>query len=114
MNTFGRNIKLSFFGETWSPFFGLTIDGIKPGVQININKINESLNKFEQPNIIWKFTSGIIGGFTTGSPITIIIENNETKSNVAFGYWIEIIIDDKSRHDGIGRHEGYVRTESLL
>jgi chorismate synthase len=76
MNTFGKNIKLSFFGETSSPFFGLTIDGIKPGVSININKINESLNRFETTNITWKFSSGIVGGFTTGSPITIIIENN--------------------------------------
>lgn len=27
---------------------------------------------------------------------TLVIENNETKSNVAFGYWIEIIIDEDS------------------
>lgn len=117
MNSFGRNIKLSFFGETSSPFFGLTIDGIKPGVQININKINESLNKFEQPNIIWKFTSGIIGGFTTGSPITIIIENNETtvkfKNGIICPSTSDLVIKEKYKGFNDFVDEGHFSQKSI-
>ena len=39
MNIFGKNIKLSFIGESSSQNFSLIIDGIKPGIKVNIEKI---------------------------------------------------------------------------
>ena len=117
MNTFGRNIKLSFFGETSSPFFGLSIDGIKPGVAININKINESLNRYEDSNITWKFSSGIIGGFTTGSPITILIENSDPnikfKNGIIVPSTSDLVIKEKYKGFNDFIDEGHFSLKSI-
>lgn len=99
MNNFGKNIKLSFFGESSSPYFGLTIDGIKAGLSFNIDKINETLNRYEHTNITWKFSSGYLNGFSTGAPLTILITNDSNtikfKNGIISPSTTDLVVKDK-------------------
>ncbi|BEP30075.1 chorismate synthase [Helicovermis profundi] len=83
-------IKLSLFGESHGKAIGITIDGFPSGVEIDMNFIKSELNrrkpgkdKFSTkrkeddiPNII----SGVFNGKSTGTPLTVIIENTSQHS----------------------------------
>ena len=43
MNTFGKNVRISLFGESHGPCIGITIDGLPAGLSLNLEKINEAL-----------------------------------------------------------------------
>ena len=43
MNTFGKNVKISLFGEIYNKCIGLTIDGIPPGCPVNLNKLRKEI-----------------------------------------------------------------------
>lgn len=89
MNTFGNNIKITFFGESHSSSIGVVIDGITPGIEINNDLISEllsrrrpkdnySTSRVEQD--LYEIISGVYNGITTGAPITCIIPNTNTRS----------------------------------
>jgi len=85
-----RNIELSIFGESHGDLIGITLNGIQPGVKLDLEFIQSELNrrkpgssKLTTPrkeadalNIV----SGCFKGYTTGAPLTLIIENTNTKS----------------------------------
>ena len=87
--TWGKNIRLTIFGESHGDCVGIVIDGIKPGVEIDYdyiysemkrrrpgNKMSTARSEEDLPRII----SGVFNGYTTGAPITIVIENEDKKS----------------------------------
>ncbi len=87
---FLRNFTFSIYGESHANSIGAIINGIKPGFEINIEKINELLikrnpNTFyntkrkDSPNII--FESGFKNNKTTGTPLMIKINNDDIKKN---------------------------------
>lgn len=116
MNYFGKNIKINFFGETSSPYFGLTIDGIKPGIAINIDKINNALQMYEPSTISWKFSTGYINGYTTGAPVTIIIDNEDPiikfKNGIICPSTSDLVIKDKYKGFNDFIDEGHLSTKS--
>ncbi len=87
MNTIGNNIKLTFFGESHSPYIGVTIDNLPPGLKID-NKLIEAflakrrpksnLNTSRIENDEYEFISGILNGITTGAALTVLIKNQNT------------------------------------
>ena len=88
-NTFGNSISVTLFGESHGSHIGAVLDGMAPGIEINESYINAQLQKRKaQGNISTKrreaddfeIVSGVFNGRTTGSPICILIENNDTKS----------------------------------
>lgn len=88
--TWGNKIELSIFGESHGKAIGIVINGIKPGFEIDMDKIEKEMerrapgrNKMstqrkegDKPKIL----SGIFEGKTTGAPISMIIENSDTRS----------------------------------
>lgn len=88
--TWGNKIELSIFGESHGKAIGIVINGIKPGFEIDMDKIEKEMerrapgrNKMstqrkegDKPKIL----SGIFEGKTTGVPISMIIENSDTRS----------------------------------
>lgn len=85
MNKFGENFRLSIFGESHGDFIGITIDGCPAGINIQIDDFKKDLFRRKTgakgtskrtENDIPKIISGVFNGKTTGSPITIIFENN--------------------------------------
>lgn len=89
MNRFGTCFSLSIFGESHGPAVGITLDGCLPGLPLAEKdfirdlkrrqagaKGTTSRSEPDQPKII----SGILDGTTTGAPITILFENQNTRS----------------------------------
>lgn len=85
----GNNIKISLFGESHGSYVGATLDGLGAGYEVDFNFINKELFKRKAKSNIStlrieddevEFISGIYNGYTTGSPITVLIKNNNIKS----------------------------------
>ncbi len=88
--SFGKNINISIFGESHGEGIGIVINGIKPGFKIDMDKILEEMarrapgqnamstsrKETDEPIIL----SGIFEGYTTGTPISMIIKNSDTRS----------------------------------
>lgn len=86
----GNKIKLSIFGESHGEGIGIVVDGIEPGININIENIENDMERRapgrnslstqrkegDKPEIL----SGIFNGFTTGAPISMIIRNIDKRS----------------------------------
>lgn len=90
MNTFGILLKITSFGESHGKSVGVVIDGVPSGLTIDEifiqkeldrrkpgkNKISSQRKESDKFEII----SGVFENQTTGSPITIIIPNIDSKS----------------------------------
>lgn len=91
MNSFGHNFRLSIFGESHGPAVGITIDGCPPGIDLkeedfaaDLERRKGGLQKGTTPRTeddIPVFLSGLFNGKTTGSPLTIIFHNKNTRSS---------------------------------
>lgn len=88
-NTFGNAISVTIFGESHGPYIGAVLDGIAPGIKIDNEYISEALLKRRPSSNIstkrcesdnFTIVSGVFNGYTTGTPITILIPNENTKS----------------------------------
>ena len=89
MNSFGKNFRVHIFGESHGPMVGITIDGCLPGISISesdfLNDLSRrkggvaagTTSRTETDKPI--FLSGVFNGFTTGAPLTIAFENNNTQ-----------------------------------
>ena len=88
--SFGKNFKVSLFGQSHSEEIGIVIDGISAGYKINKDLIRKNLerrrpgkNKFStarKEDDDFKIVSGEVEGITCGAPICAIIENKDQKS----------------------------------
>ena len=88
-NTFGTSVAVTLFGESHGEYIGATIDGLAPGIEINHDYISHMLT-FRRPagkistprkeKDEYQIVSGVVNGKTTGTPITILIPNENVKS----------------------------------
>ncbi|WIF95376.1 chorismate synthase [Caminicella sporogenes] len=89
-SVWGKNIKISIFGESHGIAIGVVIDGIPPGIQLDIEYINKEMkrrapgrNKIStsrKEGDGFEILSGYFNGRTTGTPIASIIYNTNQKS----------------------------------
>ena len=88
-NTFGTSVAVTIVGESHGEYIGAVIDGLAPGLDVNEEYINHMLflrrpdGKISTPRKEkdeFKIVSGVINGKTTGTPITILIPNENVKS----------------------------------
>ncbi len=89
--SFGKKINLSIFGESHGEGIGIVINGIEPGLKIDMEKVNREMERRapgrnetstprkekDEPQIL----SGVFNGFTTGAPISMVIKNTDTRSH---------------------------------
>ncbi len=90
MNTFGKNLTLTTFGESHGPALGGVIDGFPPRIAIDLNRVQAELDRRRpgQSRITTarneadrvRILSGMFNGLTTGTPIGFIIENSNQHS----------------------------------
>lgn len=90
MNSFGRFFRVSIFGESHGESVGVSIDGIPAGIPLKLDDFLPDMERRKggkqkattprQEADIPIFKSGIFKDFTTGVPITILFENNNTRS----------------------------------
>ena len=89
-NTFGNSISVTLFGESHGKEIGAVIDGIAPGIPVDEAYISSRLDlrrpcgkistqRSETDN--FRIVSGVFNGYTTGTPICILIPNKDTDSS---------------------------------
>ena len=89
-NSFGEIFRITTFGESHGAALGVIIDGCPAGLQIDTAFIQSELDRRKpgQSNIVtqrkeadeFEILSGIFDGVTQGTPIGIIIRNEDQKS----------------------------------
>ena len=88
-NTFGQSVCVTLFGESHGEAIGAVLDGLAPGIEVDNDFIFSQLEKRKGQNNIstmrrekdeFRILSGVFEGKTTGTPICIIIENEDKKS----------------------------------
>lgn len=88
-NTFGNNVSVTLFGESHGEAIGAIIDGLPAGVEVDEAFITHQLDlrrpfgKISTPRQEadrFSIVSGVFNGKTTGTPICVIIPNENTKS----------------------------------
>lgn len=89
-NSIGNNIILTLFGESHGEYIGGILDGLPAGIKIDEEKIKKALKKRRPCSITetsrveedhYIIASGAFNGFTTGTPLCILIPNENTKSS---------------------------------
>lgn len=89
MNSFGNRYRVSIFGESHGKSIGILIDGCPAGITICEADFTEDLLRRKSgakgtttrtEDDIPKIKSGVFKGITTGSPILIEFDNNNTRS----------------------------------
>lgn len=90
MNSFGNSYRLSIFGESHGELVGVTLDGVRPGLELSVEDFAVDLKRrqggsglgttprkeSDEPHLV----TGILDGRTTGAPLTILFYNNNTRS----------------------------------
>ena len=90
MNSFGRLFRVSIFGESHGESVGITIDGCPAGLSLQASDLLPDLERRKggiqkgttprQETDFPIFKSGLFNNKTTGFPLTILFENNNTRS----------------------------------
>ncbi len=89
MNSFGRIFRVHIFGESHGDCVGITIDGCPAGLPLSVNDFNTDIERRKpgakgttprKEDDIPQIKTGLFNGKTTGAPITILFENNNTRS----------------------------------
>ncbi len=89
-NTFGTLFAVTNFGESHGPAIGCVIDGCPPGlalteadIQPDLDRRRPGTSKFvtqrNEPDAV-QILSGVYEGFTTGTPIALLIQNTDQRS----------------------------------
>ncbi|MGH4050248.1 MAG: chorismate synthase [Clostridium sp.] len=86
----GKKVKYSIFGESHGRGIGITIDGLPPGIQLDMDFINgemqrrapgrdEFSTKRKEADKV-EILSGYFNGYTTGTPLCAVIFNENQNS----------------------------------
>ena len=85
-NTFGNSVCVTLFGESHGEMIGAVLDGIAPGIPVDADFIAHQLTLRRPFGAIstgrresdpFQIVSGVFDGRTTGTPICILIPNQE-------------------------------------
>ncbi len=89
MNSFGNNFKVEIFGESHGECIGVVIDGVPAGMQLSAEDFTADIDRRRsgakgttprREADIPQIVSGLYEGHTTGSPLTILFRNENTRS----------------------------------
>ena len=89
-NSFGRIFRFTTWGESHGPALGVVVDGCPPGIALSEADVQPWLDKRKpgqsrhttqrrEPDEV-KILSGVFEGKTTGTPISMMIENVDQRS----------------------------------
>lgn len=88
-STYGKNFRLTVFGQSHSPAIGVTMEGLPAGFSIDLSKLQAFLSRrapggsptatSRQEADVPQFLSGLVGNMTCGAPVTAIIYNTNAR-----------------------------------
>ena len=90
-SSYGKNIRITIFGQSHSESIGVCVEGLPPGQRIDMeefmrflarrapgqNSYSTSRREADRP----EFLSGLVDGVTCGAPLTAVIRNTDTRSS---------------------------------
>ena len=89
-NTFGHIFTVTSFGESHGPAIGCVVDGCPPGLSLSAEDIQKDLDRRKpgtsrhvtqrQESDTVEILSGVFEGKTTGTPIALLIRNEDARS----------------------------------
>ncbi len=90
VNSFGRMFRFTTWGESHGPALGAVVDGCPPGLTLAESDIQPFLDarrpgtsrfttQRQEPDAV-RILSGVFEGRTTGTPISLMIENTDQRS----------------------------------
>ncbi len=89
-NSFGKNFKITTWGESHGPALGVVIDGCPSNIPLSEKDIQKEVDKRRPKNTSAstarkekdrvRILSGVFKGKTTGTPICLLVENKDAKS----------------------------------
>ncbi|HEX6728110.1 MAG TPA: chorismate synthase, partial [Nitrospira sp.] len=89
-NTFGHIFTVTSFGESHGPAIGCVVDGCPPGLTLSVEDIQKDLDRRKpgtsrhvtqrQESDTVEILSGVFEGKTTGTPIALLIRNEDQRS----------------------------------
>ena len=89
-NSFGRVFTITSFGESHGPAIGCVVDGCPPGLVLSVEDIQHDLDRRKpgtsrhvtqrQESDTVEILSGVFEGKTTGTPIALLIRNEDARS----------------------------------
>lgn len=88
-NTFGHDLAVTLFGESHGPAVGAVLDGMAPGIPVDKSFIASRLalrrpfgavSTSRRETDDFQIVSGVYEGFTTGTPLCILIPNTDIQS----------------------------------
>jgi chorismate synthase len=90
-STFGHLLRVTNFGESHGPAIGCVIDGCPPGMALSVDDLQPDLDR-RKPGTSRHVTqrresdrveilSGVFEGRTTGTPIALLIRNEDARSS---------------------------------
>ena len=113
---FGKNYKISLFGESHGTALGVNIDGIPAGTELDLEFIAEEMkrrapgrSKLTTPRVEkdeFEILSGFFEGKTTGTPLAMIVRNKDQRSKD----YSELKIKPRPGHadwSGMNRYDGF-------
>ncbi|KAA9409216.1 chorismate synthase [Haloarcula hispanica] len=89
-NEFGRLFRMTTYGESHGEAMGCTVSGVPAGVELSAEEIQKDLDRRKpgqsmittsrgEPDKV-TINSGIQDGYTTGTPIGMVIQNKDARS----------------------------------
>lgn len=88
--SFGEKLKVTVFGQSHSEAMGVVVDGLPPGLRIDIEHMRAFMarrapggsplatarREADEPELV----SGVVDGVTCGAPLCILIRNTDVRS----------------------------------
>ena len=91
-NSIGKNFVITYFGESHGKCVGVIVDGCPPGLPLKEEDIQKELDKRKPGKEFYstpraeedrvQILSGVFNGYTTGTPICMVVWNKEVESEV--------------------------------
>ncbi len=89
-STFGRLYRVTTFGESHGPAVGVVVDGMPPGVHVDVEAVQHELDRRRpgqsaittqrQEADRVEILSGVFDGVSLGTPIAMLVRNTEQRS----------------------------------
>ena len=88
-DTFGQSVSITLAGESHGPAIVTILSGMAPEIPVDEEFIAKQITKRRPSGAIstarqekdkYSIVSGVFNGYTTGTPIAIVIPNEDTRS----------------------------------
>lgn len=88
--SYGINVRMTIYGESHGKSIGLIIDGMPPGIYLDLDEIQRELKRRapgkdnlstpRKESDDFEIQSGFFNGYTTGTPLCVMIKNSDQHS----------------------------------